>query len=176
MNLTLKPGEWLVEVRKEGYTSWQKKVSLKEGVVVSLNARLFPKNPSLKPLTSVGVAKAVRVDDLDKVLLFIKKGEKEDGVYLFEKTKNPIASKGKPKKLFSFSKYTQKEIDLDALDPIFSPDFKQFVLEFEGRKYLFSLIPNQEEVLDVTFSYKELFSAHQQTHALRYSLKYDESF
>ncbi len=159
INLTLQPGEWLVEVKKEGYTSWQKRVNLKEGVVVSLSARLYPKNPSLKPLTSIGVAKAVGVDNLDKVLLFIKKGEKKDGVYLFENSKGPIISRGKPRELFLFSEYTQGEVDLEALDPIFSPDFKQFILELEGRRYLFPLSPSQEEVLDITSSYKELIAA-----------------
>jgi len=159
INLNLKPGKWLVEVKKDGYTSWQKEVNLKEGVVISLNARLFPKNPSLKPLTSIGVAKAVRIDNLDKVLLFVQKGKDTDGVYLFEKSKNPIASKEKPKKLFYFSRYSSGKVEVESLIPIFSPDFRQFILEFNKKQYLFSLNPEKEEVLEVTSSYDQLIAA-----------------
>lgn len=163
LNLNLKPGEWEIEVKKEGYNSWKKKVFLKEGVVINLDVRLFPSNPILKPLTSTGVNKAVRIDNLDQVLLFVKKeNKKEDGVYLLEKSKNPIASNPKAKLLFLFSDITNKEINLETLNPIFSPDFQQFILEFSGEKYLFSLNNNKQEPLNVTNSANNLISAWNQ--------------
>ena len=160
LNLNLKPGEWEVEVKKEGYTSWKKKVNLKEGVVINLDARLFPINPTLKPLTSIGVSKAEKIDNLDKILLFVKKGKKEeDGVYLLEKGKGPIASKPKPKLLLLFSEFTNQQVEVEKLNPIFSPDFQQFIIDLSGEKYLFSLKTSKQEPLIITNSYESLVSA-----------------
>lgn len=163
LNLNIKPGEWEIEVKKEGYNSWKKKVLLKEGVVINLDVRLFPTNPTLKPLTSIGVSKALKVDNLDQVLLFVQKEEeKEDGVYLLEKSKNPIASNPKAKLIFLFSDFTNQPIDLEKLNPVFSPDFQQFILEIAGEKYLFSLNSAKQEPLNVTNSAENLISAWNQ--------------
>ena len=44
-NITLPFGEYDIKVEKEGYTSWEKKVSLKGEIVMSVNAVIFSKNP-----------------------------------------------------------------------------------------------------------------------------------
>ena len=161
INLNLQPGEWEIEVKKEGYTSWKKKVNLKEGVVISLDVVLFPKNPTLKPLTSIGVTKAVQIDNLDKLLLFmIRNDPKKDGVYLFDLNNGPISLKKKPQILVKLANYTDTEqLDIKNLSPIFSPDFKQFILTLSSKKYLFSTNPNQQEPLNITDSYKSLLDA-----------------
>src|SRR3990167_5015659 len=66
VNLTLPFGKYNVEVKKDGYTSWQKQVSLKGEILMSLDARLFSKNPSLTPLTNLGVMKAIPIGNTDK--------------------------------------------------------------------------------------------------------------
>src|SRR3989344_1791567 len=53
-NLILPPGNYKVEIKKEGYTSWAKSVKLKGELVVNLEPVLFPQNASLTPLTNLG--------------------------------------------------------------------------------------------------------------------------
>ncbi|PIY70986.1 hypothetical protein COY88_02705, partial [Candidatus Roizmanbacteria bacterium CG_4_10_14_0_8_um_filter_35_28] len=87
LNLTLSPNHYQVEIKKDGYTSWSKKIVLKGELVVSLEAVLFPLNPSLSPLTNSGLVKAIPIDDTEKILVFVQKPDLEDldkknGLYL----------------------------------------------------------------------------------------------
>ena len=83
-NLTLPYGQYTIEVRKEGYTSWRKNISLKGEIVMSLNAILFSKNPSLTPLTNLGVNVVLPIENTDKLVLVSQTGDVEkDGIYLF---------------------------------------------------------------------------------------------
>ncbi|HRN70245.1 MAG TPA: PEGA domain-containing protein, partial [Candidatus Woesebacteria bacterium] len=92
INLTLPFGQYTVEVKKDGYTSWKKTVSLKGEIVMSLDVHLFPKNPSLTPLTNLGIVKAIPVGTTDKIILFSQTGDVEkDGIYLFESSQRTIA-------------------------------------------------------------------------------------
>src|SRR3990167_2045470 len=59
INLTLPPGSYEIEVKKDGYTSWKKSVRLKGELVLTIDALLYPLNSSLSPLTNLSVIKAV---------------------------------------------------------------------------------------------------------------------
>ncbi len=84
-NITLPPGKYVIKIEKEGYTSWNKTVILKGELVFSTDALLFPLNPSLSPLTNLGIVKAVPLDQTERILLFSENGlEEKDGIYLFE--------------------------------------------------------------------------------------------
>src|SRR5690606_23451379 len=92
INLTLPYGQYKIEVKKDGYTSWEKNISLKGEIVMSLDAHLFPKNPSLTPLTNLGIVQAIPVGNTDNIILFSQTGDEEkDGVYLFESATRTIA-------------------------------------------------------------------------------------
>lgn len=69
-SLTLQPDTYTIEVKKDGYTSWKKDITLKGEIVHSLEAILFPKNPSLSPLTNLGIQKAIPVGNSHRVILF----------------------------------------------------------------------------------------------------------
>ncbi len=80
-----------MEIKKEGYTSWSKTVKLKGELVLTLEAILFPLNPSLSPLTNLGIINAVPLDATEKILLFVHNNDLEkDGIYLYEANKKPI--------------------------------------------------------------------------------------
>ncbi|MBI2595037.1 MAG: PEGA domain-containing protein [Candidatus Colwellbacteria bacterium] len=55
-SLTILPGTYDVEIAKEGFTSWKKRVNIESGIVTKAEAWLFPKAPSLSPLTFFGAA------------------------------------------------------------------------------------------------------------------------
>src|SRR3989338_10729888 len=78
-NLTLPPENYLVEIKKEGYTSWSKKINLKGELVINVDPVLFPINPSLSPLTNLGIIKAIPTEDGDKIVIIAS-----GSAYLFD--------------------------------------------------------------------------------------------
>src|SRR3989338_3829077 len=46
-NIVIEPGEYTVDIKKDGYSSWTKNVRLKGEQVVKMDALLHPRNPSL---------------------------------------------------------------------------------------------------------------------------------
>ena len=49
--LNLDPGEYQVEIKKDGYIPWRKTLNLKKELVSQTNALLFPAVPSLTPIS-----------------------------------------------------------------------------------------------------------------------------
>ncbi len=53
--VSLTPGEYDIEIKKDGHIPWRKKISIEASVVVQTNALLFPIVPDLKAITYTGV-------------------------------------------------------------------------------------------------------------------------
>ena len=164
-NLTLSPGKYQVEIKKEGYTSWKKEVILKGEWVVPINAVLFSLNPSLSPLTNLGINKAFPLDNTDKILIFSQKNDLEsDGIYLFENPKTTINILPPLKLLVTKKKLP--EVDFETAEVVFSPDYKEAIVIFTNQStffksqtaYLLSLDQENQEPFDVTTSKETLIS------------------
>jgi hypothetical protein len=152
-NLTLPPENYFVEIKKEGYTSWSKQINLKGELVINIDPVLFPVNPSLSPLTNLGVIKAFPTDDGDKIFIIAS-----GSAYLFDAGK----------KTLPFFPPLNKIVDLSLLPNIsgytnvkvsFSPNQKEVILESEKNSYLLSLEENNLSPLDVTTSKESLLQA-----------------
>lgn len=163
LNLTLPPNHYSVKITKEGYTTWQKKVNLKKEVVISLDALLFPNNPTLSPLTNLGVKRAIAINQTGKILLFVEKGDlKKDGLYIFDSNRKPI-SLGQPLTLVLLKKNlpSSRKNSLINTKVHFSPDFSQAIIEIGKKAYLLSLSQENTEPFEVTRSKQNLLHAWQ---------------
>ena len=90
LNLSLSPGTYAVEV-KRGFCDLFYNSKLRGEIVEVVDPILFPLNPSLSPLTNLGVTKAVEIDSTDKILVFSESGNLDkDGVYVFEAARTPL--------------------------------------------------------------------------------------
>jgi len=167
LNLTLSPNHYQVEIKKDGYTSWSKKIVLKGELVVSLEAVLFPLNPSLSPLTNSGLVKAIPIDDTEKILVFVQKPDLEDldkknGLYLFEAGKR-IFSFFPALKPILLEKNLAEKYDFSSTQVIFSPDYKQAIIEFNNQTssqaFLLSLEEENTFPFDVSLSKDSLITA-----------------
>lgn len=164
-NITLPFGKYEVEVKKEGYTSWKKNVTLQGEIVMSLNAVLFSKNPSLTPLTNLGVIRAHSVGNTNKVILVSKAGSQEtDGIYLFESSGNPV-SIFPPLKLLVSGSLIPDGLDMAQATFIYGPRYRQAILniplagdtkEEASSSYLISLDEENPELFDITTSVTEI--------------------
>jgi hypothetical protein len=154
-NLTLPPENYQIEIKKEGYTSWSKKINLKGELVINADPVLFPINPSLSPLTNLGIIKAISTEDGDKVVVIAS-----GSAYLFDAGK----------KTLPFFPPLNKIVDLSLLPAItdykdmkitLSPDQKQAIFETDKNSYLLSLEENNLNPLEVTLSKDALLQAWQ---------------
>ena len=170
INLTLPPGRYHIEIKKDGYTSWKKDIVLKGELVTSADASLFPLNPSLSPLTNLGIVKAVPLDQTEKIILFSENdNEEKDGIYLFETAKKPLSLLPPLKPIILKKYFVNKDtLDFSKANVYFSPDYKQAIFEFplpdetgesKPLAYLLSLEEENKVPFDVTFSKETLLEA-----------------
>lgn len=159
INLTLAPGKYQIDIKKDGYTSWSKNISLKGELVETVDALLFPINASLSPLTNLGVTKTVAVDKSNKIIIFSdNQSPEKDGIYIFEPNNKPIAF-FPPLRLIALKTFLPQGVDFTKAEVVFSPDLKQAIFEFDGLAYLFSLDEENKELFEITGSKDTLLSA-----------------
>lgn len=88
---SLVPKEYDIKLVKEGFIPWQKKVTVKEGLVTDLKVTLFPAIPTIYPLAFNGVKNPTLSSDGGK-LAFVVPGGKKPGVWVWTFVDNrPIA-------------------------------------------------------------------------------------
>ncbi len=151
LNITLPPGEYRIMVKKDGYANWEKKLILKGELVESIDALLFPINPSLLPLTNLGITKAIPIDHSENLLLFSANDSFEkDGIYLFDPNTKPI-SFFPPLKLIALKSIFPIDTDFTQIgEVIFSPDRKQAICNFKDVSYLLSLETENKQISPIT--------------------------
>ena len=157
-NLTLPPENYLVEIKKEGYTSWSKKINLKGELVINVDPVLFPINPSLSPLTNLGIIKAVPTEDGDRIVVFAS-----GSAYLFDAGKKTLPFFPPLNKIVDLS-LISNIVDFKDIKVTFSPDQKQAIISSQGEpesSYLLSLEENNLDPLEVTLSKEVLIQAWQ---------------
>ena len=162
-NISLPPGQYTIEIKKDGYTSWLKTLTLKGELVESVNALLFPINPSLTPLTNLGITKVFLVGQSERLLLFSQNDIPEkDGVYLFDPNKNNLSFLP-PLKLIVLKSVLPAQADFTQVSADFSPDLKQTIITFQtpngDYSYLFSLEDENKQLFEVTTSKEKLLAA-----------------
>lgn len=172
INLTLPPDTYRIEVKKDGYTTWNKTVRLKGELVLSLDALLYPINPSLSPVTNLGVVNAVPLDQTDRVVLFSDTGDPlKDGIYLYESSKGPL-SFFPPLKLVLLKQIVVNTIGLVNFSDVqvnASPDGKEAIFTFTpatpgppDSSFLLSLDQENSNLFDITQSKNTLIEAWNQ--------------
>jgi hypothetical protein len=145
--LTLPHGKYTVEVKKEGYTDWKKDFTLKGEIVMNADALLFSKNPSLTPMTSLGISKAITLGKPELMLIYTENNDpKKDGIYLFEASKKTI-NFFPPLKPILLKQNLQAvlpeitELSLTNSKIDFSPDYQEaiFTLMVKDEEYSYSI-------------------------------------
>ena len=160
-NIILAPGNYQIDIKKDGYTNYTKKISLKGELVLTLEPVLFPVNPALSPLTNLGIVKAVPINDADKIIIFVDKGvddlENKNGIYLFESDKRPLPFL-QSLKLIMLKSNLLPEIDFTKASVVVSPDTKEAIFEFDKLIYVLSLEEENLTPYSITSSNKDVLT------------------
>ncbi len=127
-NITLTPGKYEVEIKKEGYTPWKKSITVKGEIVIKTDSLLFPQNPSLSPLTSLGVMTSKFSPTTNRIIFISNNSDVEkDAVYLLENSPKAL-SLFNPLKILALKSALPTGVDLTKTQFIFSPDGKQVIM------------------------------------------------
>lgn len=84
-SLNLTPGRYLVKIAKDGFTPWQKDITIKSKEVFKTNAFLFPSLPDLSPVTLNGAADPTLSPDGTKIAYQVASASAEkNGVWILD--------------------------------------------------------------------------------------------
>jgi hypothetical protein len=145
--INLAPGEYDVEIQKDGYLSWKKKITIKNGLVSEANALLFPAAPKLEAMTTIGINKVV-MDPTNSLLAYTVASNSavKNGIYVLNMNAQRF--------VFLGTAGTQIVNDVTALfsnsEITFSPDGKQILAELPTGTYLLNSSGANQTPQDVT--------------------------
>ena len=93
-NLKLSPKNYDVEIKKDGYVSWSKKLTIKREEVAQITAQLFKIAPSFSPVTFDGAEDPVVSSDFSKIAYI-----NNQGLWIMSVSSLPIGFPNEPKKI-----------------------------------------------------------------------------
>lgn len=152
-SFNIDPNWYTVTISKESYISWQKKIRVQGEVVTSVNAYLFPANPSLSPLTTVGIEHPVLSPDGTKIAYTVPlpndttdtSALKKAGLWIFELTERPLGRNRDPVQIDDWKSnfpFTNAQIR-------WSPDSIELLVQSGVTARLYK-VRNPNEFLDVS--------------------------
>lgn len=130
----LSPGKYTVKVTKDGFTPWQKEVTVKEEVVTPLEIVLFPSVPDLSPLTFSGVNNPKFSPDQTKIVYAISKEEKA-GLWILDLNDRPLIFSKDPKQIVKDG----NGFNFSESDYSWTPDSRSVIAKLKGRPEIISL-------------------------------------
>jgi len=163
----LEPGEYEVEIVKNGYNAWKKRIKIEKELVVQTNATLFPKAPSLTTLTFNGALNLSPSPDGQKIVFYSHSNtsERKNGLYLLELSNNAFTFQKEPRQISDESFY----FDLENAKFIWAPDSSEVILVSEGREVLLDInrLNSLDSLTDISFRKKQILSEWEQEMYLR---------
>ena len=152
--INLTPGEYEVEIKKDGYSSWKKILTIKKELVVKTDAYLFPTFPNLQSLTFTGAQNPFLSPDGQKVVFAVSQSSVDkNGLWVLDLGDRPLGLPRDPRKIVA-SAPGGRDFVLAELE--WSPDSKQIlaILTTGTRQENFLLEANQlnpaNRLIDVT--------------------------
>lgn len=144
---SLNPQAYSIKVIKEGFIPWEKKISVKEGLVTDIKLTLFPAIPTIYPLSFNGVVNPTLSPDGAKLGFIVPAGKKA-GVWVWTQVRNqPIsfARSAEPHQIVQnvvadFSKATLR----------WSSDSKQVLATVDNNNYLLDADKLNTDPRDIT--------------------------
>jgi len=160
--LYLDPGEYAVEIQKDGYFPWKKTVTVDKEVVTQANALLFPTAPGLTPLSFSGAESPAPSPDGQKLVYSTasSSAKTKNGYYISELVDNQLAFQRGPRQITRSS----SQFPENATELVWAPDSTQILLVSQQKAVL--LDPNKlnvvEELPDITYQLPTIFSQWEQ--------------
>lgn len=120
--IPLPPATYDISIRKEGFISWNKRLTIDKEVVTEATAHLFKSTPSLSAVTFSGAQNPTPSRDFTKVAYIVPAGvsSENQGLWVMETVNLPLGFARDPKKI--------TDGNLDNSSFVWSPDGSQILL------------------------------------------------
>lgn len=164
----LEPGQYDVKILKDGYSTWQKTLTIEKSLVTSTDALLIPITPSLTSLTFTGAQNLSVSPDGLKIVYFTAStsAKNKNGLYMLDINATGFNANPKlPKQITD----NDEAYDLANAQIIWSSDSNQILLKTDDGTFLlsvydFSPLASQP---DVSFKEKMILSEWEDDMATR---------
>ena len=172
--LALEPGQYQIEIKKEGYWPWQKNLRIEKELVTQEDTFLFPKVPDLQPLTFTEVQNpkiSPNRTEIAFVAPLASPSASLVGLWIIDLADSPLGIE-KPPRLIAQSSLDK---DFAKADYFWSPDSRQIIVGFANSEAKYLLDPNKLNPIsylsDITNSLLKIISDWQKEEDLRQSAK-----
>jgi len=128
--LSLSPGEYEVEIKKDGYTCWKKKLQIKKELVTKTDAYLFSTFPDLRALTFTGAKNPILCPDGTKVVFAAASPSaslSKQGLWVLDLTDRPLGLSREARQIIA----NTPTYDFSKAEYRWSPDSKQILVTFK---------------------------------------------
>ncbi|QQG41581.1 MAG: PEGA domain-containing protein [Candidatus Woesebacteria bacterium] len=123
-SLSLAPGNYDIEVKKDGFFPWSKRLSIDKEIVTNVTISLFKNVPSLSPITFSGATNPAVSQDGTKIAFLVPAskdpGNDKEGLWSLDTFNFPLGFSSDPKRI--------TDGDLTGSTYVFSPDSRQILL------------------------------------------------
>jgi hypothetical protein len=143
--ISLSPGAYDVEVKKDGYFSWYKRLTIDKEIVTQATVSLFKNVPSLSPDTFSGASNPIMTEDGGKIAFSVLPGkditDDKIGLWTLDTFSLPLGFSNDPKRV--------TDGDLTNAGYTFSPDGRQIVLTTSNGMFILdtgSFTPQNQRV------------------------------
>lgn len=157
--LNLDPGDYDIEIKKDGFHTWSKKVKITKELVTATNAQLFPSSPSLEPLTYVGAIAPIPAPDGTKLVFTVASASAlaKNGLYVQELSSSPIALNKTARQIAR----TEANYDYTTSSYTWSPNGSELLVAFESGAHVLlsaSAFNDLADLKDVTVRLPQILS------------------
>lgn len=163
----LEPGEYEIEILKDGHNSWKKTIKIEKELVVQTNAFLFPTAPSLNTLTYNGARNLTPSPDGQKIIFYSSSNtsERKNGLYILELTNNPLSFQREARQISDNS----LNFNLETAKFIWAPNSSEVILISEDREVLLDInkLNTLDTLQDISFKKRQILSEWEQEMYLR---------
>lgn len=132
--ISLAPGEYDVEIKKDGFSTWKKHLQIEKELVVKTEAYLFPLVPDLKALTFTGALNPVLSPDGTKVVYAVEGAEIEkNGLWILDLPDLPFGRIREPRQIV---RSAPRGRNFAKADYLWSPDSKKILVSLGKENFL----------------------------------------
>ena len=155
-NFAIAPGTYDVEVKKDGYFTWYKRLTVEKEIVTQASISLFKNYPSLAPLTLSGASHAAISEDGSKIIYSVLPGkdiEKDKvGLWVLDTFNLPLGFGSSPKRI--------TDGDMTNASYVFSPDSTKILLNVSNAYFLLNTdtFTAQNERVNISSQKSEILS------------------
>jgi len=159
-SFAIDPGWYTVSISKEGFIPWQKKLRLQGEIVARADAFLFPTNPSLSPLTTLGIHNPLLSPDGSSIAYVIPQGHLENGLtkkaglWVYTLSEGPLGRNRDPIQLAEI----QDTFDVSTATLNWSPDSTEILAVVKGYGARLYEVSSPGTVTQVTATYQKLLA------------------